>query len=229
MAIQSNLVVFLFFGLAGLLLLGLVIFLGFYFSRSDNKKKVKSDRTTPLSELSTSVPESGENNVIPSGPEHTRLVSFGRMTKDDRFAVRFDEEWINEPSQLSFVQRNRLEKNIQEAVKWLGSVNNASEEKSTSVKTSFSDSLVPPLVAEKVVEKHKRQMSIVEQVDEILQDLLVNSQLVEKNIRLTEMPNKGVIVWVGNDYYEGINAVPDEEVKRIIRLSVKKWEEVAGT
>jgi len=92
----------------------------------------------------------------------------------------------------------------------------------------MSSEIVPPLVPPVTVEKHKRQMSIVEQVDEILQELLESSTLRGKNIRLTEMPNKGVTVWVGNEYYDGINAVPDEEVKRIIRQAVKKWEESTG-
>jgi len=68
----------------------------------------------------------------------------------------------------------------------------------------------------------------VEQVDEVLQDLLESSLLKGRNIRLTELPNKGVTVWVGNEYYDGINAVPDEDVKRIIRQAVKKWEESSG-
>ena len=228
MAIQSNWIVFLFFGFAGLLLLGLIIGLVVYFSRSD-KKKVTRDHTTPLSELAKETAEAEKDEDIPDSPGCTRLVSFGRMVKDDRFAVRFDEGWVSEPSKLSFVQKNRLEKNIKEAMQWLGSEENRQTEGVQIPKNSLSDVGVPPLVPEKIVEKHKRQMSIVEQVDEILQDLLLSSPLAEKNIRLTEMANKGVIVWVVNEKFEGINAVPDEEVKKIIRQAVKKWEETAGT
>jgi len=151
------------------------------------------------------------------------------MVKDDRFAVRFDEGWISDPSQLSFVQKNRLEKNIKEAMQWLGSELDRQTEGVQIPKKSLSGVEGKPLVPEKIVEKHKRQMSIVEQVDEILQDLLLSSPLAEKNIRLTEMANKGVIVWVGNEKFEGINVVPDEEVKKIIRQAVKKWEDTAGT
>jgi hypothetical protein len=96
------------------------------------------------------------------------------------------------------------------------------------VKDVDSTDVVPPLVPPKTAEKHKRQLSIVEQVDEVLQELLESSLLKGRNIRLTELPNKGVTVWVGNEYYDGINAVPDEDVKRIIRQAVKKWEESSG-
>lgn len=228
MAIQSNWIVFLFFGIAGLLLLGLIIGLVVYFSRSD-KKKVTRDHTTPISQLAKETTEAEQEEDIPDSPGCTRLVSFGRMVQDDRIAVRFDGDWITDPSKLSFVQRDRLKKNIKEVVQWLGSELNEQVENMQTSKKSYSDAVVPPLVPEKVVEKHKRQMSIVEQVDEILQDLLVSSPLAEMSIRLTEMPNKGVIVWAGNEYYEGINAVPDEEVKKIIRQAVKKWEDSAGT
>ena len=227
MAIESNLIVFFFFGMAGLLLLGLIIFLVFYFSKSD-KKKVAADRTRPLVEVTEPDAEIEREQQTPGKSEASRLVTFGRMNQDDRFAVRFEGEWISQPSQLSLIQRDRLAKNIREAVEWLGSESAQTKEEASS-RPSFSDSLVPPLVPEKVVEKHKRQLSIVEQVDDILQEILASSPLAEKNIRLTETPNKGVIVWVGNEYYEGINAVPDDEVKRIIRQAVKKWEDVTGT
>ena len=228
MAIQSNLIVFIFIGLAGLLLLGLIIFLAFYFSRSDKRGDVQK-HTKPLVEMKVEDAEVvvGEEKI--KGPDITRLVTFGRLVSDDRFAVRFEDEWINDPAKLSFVQKNRLEKNLAEAQRWLGIVANQGEEVPNKAGKSFAGAVVPPYVPEKVIEKHKRQMSIVEQVDDILQELLESSPMAETQIRLTEMPNKGVIVWVGNEYYEGINAVPDEDVKRIIRQAVKKWEEVSGS
>ena len=224
MAIQSNWIVFLFFGLAGLLLVGLIIFLVFYFSRSSKNTEVR-DRTTPLSEIIQNGDTTTAVKEVVKEISHTRLVTFGRANKDDKFAIQFGDEWISDPSQLSFVQRNRLEKNLEEAQKWLGV-----EQKSAPIPITKSNDypgadVVPPLVPAKTTEKHKQPMSIVEQVDEKLQELLEGSPLASKNIRLTELPNKGVTVCVGNEYYDGINAVPDEEVKRIIRQAVKKWEE----
>ena len=228
MAIQSNLIVFLFFGLAGVLLLGLIIFLVIYFSRSP-KETEKSQHTTPLSEI-----QPVESNEISDTKEmirevqYTKLVTLGRLVSDDRFAVQFGDDWISDASQLSFVQRNRLEKNLQEVQNWLGMEAKKQPEKPYSAKEPVPIGVVSPITPSKGSEKHKRQLSIVEQVDEILQELLETSPLKEQNIRLTEMPNKGVTVWVGNEYYEGINAVPDESIKRIIRLAVKNWEEAAG-
>ena len=228
MAIQSNLIVFLFFGLAGVLLLGLIIFLVIYFSKSP-REVTKNQQTTPLSEFQ---PDS-ENVVVEEKTaikeiQYTKLVTLGRLVSNDHFAVQFGDEWISDASQLSFVQRNRLEKNLQEVQNWLGLEVKKETAKPYSAKESVSAEMVSPIAPSKGSEKNKRLLSIVEQVDAILQELLESSPLKDQNIRLTEMPNKGVTVWVGNEYYEGINAVPDENIKRLIRLAVKNWEETAG-
>lgn len=227
MAIQSNLVVIIFFVMAGLLLAGLVVFLVIYFSRLTKKTEVR-DRTTPLSEVIQKDTNTTTEEEVVEEISHTRLVTLGRAIKDDQFAIFFGDEWIGDASQLSFVQRNRLEKNIEEAQKWLGIETPKESIPSPKVKEVNSVEVVPPLVTPKTAEKHKRQLSIVEQVDEVLQELLESSIFKGRNIRLTEMPNKGVTVWVGNEYYDGINAVPDEEVKQIIRQAVKTWEESSG-
>ena len=66
--------------------------------------------------------------------------------------------------------------------------------------------------------------SIAEQIDEILQEMLENSPLRTRAIRLMELPNKGMVVMVGLNQYEGIDAVPDEDVKHLLRSAVAEWE-----
>ncbi|MBE0687452.1 MAG: hypothetical protein IH585_15795, partial [Anaerolineaceae bacterium] len=107
MAIQSNLIVIVFFVMAGLLLAGLIVFLVIYFSRSSKKTEVR-DRTTPLSETFQTDSNTTTEKEVAKEMSHTRLVTLGRSIKDDQFAVLFGDEWIRDASQLSFVQRNRL-------------------------------------------------------------------------------------------------------------------------
>jgi hypothetical protein len=74
--------------------------------------------------------------------------------------------------------------------------------------------------------------SIAGQVDEILQEKLAESTLANRAIRLMELPGKGMVVMVGLDQYDGVDAVPDEEVRAMIRSSVMEWErrvDTAGT
>ncbi|MHC1781533.1 MAG: hypothetical protein AB9891_02005 [Anaerolineaceae bacterium] len=89
--------------------------------------------------------------------------------------------------------------------------------------------MVPPLVAAAVASNVEKRnpaaaRSIVEQIDEILQDMVAGTPLAEKSIRLVEEPNSGVIVWIGLEHFEGINNVPDIEARTIIQAAVREWE-----
>ncbi len=67
--------------------------------------------------------------------------------------------------------------------------------------------------------------SIVLQIEDILQDMLEGHPLKKREIHLSEDPVRGVIVQVGEYNYEGIEAVPDPDVKAIIRAAVEAWEQ----
>jgi hypothetical protein len=67
-------------------------------------------------------------------------------------------------------------------------------------------------------------LSIAAQVDEILQEMLEDSPLATRHIRLVELPSKGVAVMVGLDRYESVDEVPDEDIRQMIRAAVAEWE-----
>ncbi|OGO25196.1 MAG: hypothetical protein A2W33_09785 [Chloroflexi bacterium RBG_16_52_11] len=71
--------------------------------------------------------------------------------------------------------------------------------------------------------------SIVAQIDDILQEKLENSPLSKRGIRLRELPNQGMAVMVGLDQYEGVDDVPDEEIRSMIRSAVSEWEKRIST
>lgn len=66
--------------------------------------------------------------------------------------------------------------------------------------------------------------SIVMQIEDILQDMLVGNPLEIRGIHLTEDPGRGVMVSIGGQNYEGIDVVPDPEIRAIIRAAVSQWE-----
>ncbi len=72
--------------------------------------------------------------------------------------------------------------------------------------------------------KKEEPKSIVQQIDEILQDKLLTSDLTEQKIGLLEDPRKGVLVKVGSVTYEGIGSVPEGAVKELLKASVQEWE-----
>ncbi len=66
--------------------------------------------------------------------------------------------------------------------------------------------------------------TMVQQIDEVLQNRLLGTVLANQKIYLIEDPRRGVLVNVGNEVYEGIGAVPEGDVKELLRSSVQEWE-----
>jgi hypothetical protein len=67
-------------------------------------------------------------------------------------------------------------------------------------------------------------LSIVGQINSVLQARLVGTPLADKGIRLQESLEGGVTVWVGISKFEGVDAVPDNEIKAVIRAAITEWE-----
>jgi hypothetical protein len=68
------------------------------------------------------------------------------------------------------------------------------------------------------------QVSIAEQVDQILQEKIAQLPPPAPVVLLKEDSREGVIVWINGVQYNGINSVKDENIKNLIRASVKEWE-----
>ncbi len=66
--------------------------------------------------------------------------------------------------------------------------------------------------------------TIIQQINGVLQTKLASGALKERGIQLIEGPGGSVIVEDGIKRYEGIDAVPDAEVKSLIRESIAEWE-----
>jgi hypothetical protein len=66
--------------------------------------------------------------------------------------------------------------------------------------------------------------SIAAQVDEILQEKIKGTALEQKAVRLMELPGKGMVVMVGLEQYDSLDAVPYPEVQAAIRYCVAQWE-----
>jgi hypothetical protein len=77
----------------------------------------------------------------------------------------------------------------------------------------------------KAEEKSIAPLSIVGQIDSVLQARLMNTSLEGKGISLHESPDGAVEVIVGLKKFPSIDDVPDAEIKAAIRAAITEWEE----
>lgn len=70
---------------------------------------------------------------------------------------------------------------------------------------------------------HGEPKSIVEQINDILQVKVKTSSFADEGLKLQETPS-GVLVWVGKASYQGVDALPAGEARKMIQEAVKEWE-----
>jgi hypothetical protein len=76
--------------------------------------------------------------------------------------------------------------------------------------------------AAKIPEKPK---TIVDQINTKLDEIMAGTPNSKKGIYLEDNGHQGVTVWVGLAHYSGVDAVPDPDVKAMIKEAVTRWEE----
>ncbi|HDN05112.1 MAG TPA: hypothetical protein ENF27_04165 [Chloroflexi bacterium] len=96
----------------------------------------------------------------------------------------------------------------------------------TIVQPPIENDLIPPEIdVEEEGEPEVKMLSVIDEVNEILQKKLHGSPLAGKGIHLMENHNKEIRFWVGLNSYNDAEEIPDAEVRQIIDASVREWEE----
>lgn len=102
------------------------------------------------------------------------------------------------------------------------------ENKPTPPKPASLPPQPPPAARAGTTAKEDRPVapanSIVGQIDSILQNRLAGTPLEDRGIFLAQSPEGGVAVFVGLTRYNGIDDVPDPEIKAAIRAAISEWE-----
>ncbi len=90
---------------------------------------------------------------------------------------------------------------------------------------SAQDKPATPVPPKKKDEKPEiAPTSMVGQINAILQLRIANTPLSSLGVTMMESPSGGVIVFVGVNKYEGMEDVPNEDVKAAIRAAIAEWE-----
>lgn len=170
-------------------------------------------------------------------------IRIWREGKERRLVIEMDGESHYPESELHTEQRRRITGLLGELHAWLdvspSSVLPTQSETfkpaaSTTGEETKSTSLNPLKIFSRSLQPLKKagssdpDLSIVAQIDEILQAKLEGIHLDDQGIRLVEGPDQGMVIEVGLNRYTEIDAVPDERVRQLIRLSVVEWESSLG-
>jgi hypothetical protein len=168
-------------------------------------------------------------------------VELWRERAGSRLVIWFEGKPLNSPQSLDETHRQQLVSAGQEFLAWLGVKSTAVEMSQKPPVTdqqeilypasaSTTQTLAPAAMPVGSVESVQavgpaKPLTIVEQIDEILQEMLKkDASLANRGIRLVEDPREGVVVWVGLEHFTGVDTVPHSEVKAVLRQAAAEWE-----
>jgi hypothetical protein len=184
-------------------------------------------------DVEESPPEEGEDSR-----HWTDILRVWRDRQSEKLVVKMDGKAFEWSYDLKPTQRNRLNQILRDIQSWLeplaisredeisaqaGMAPVSASEEEPRVSFSPINVLVRAMQAD-ISKSSPEPRSIAAQIDEILQELVIDSPLGDRAVRLMEFPGKGMVVMIGMDQYEEVDDVPDEEVKELIRAAVAEWE-----
>lgn len=179
------------------------------------------------------------------------LARFLRFKTGGRVIPEIGSKRFHSPAEMSEVQREGFSRLLNQMQAWLGLEKDVpgQVEAHPHFPPSESTSTIAPSrpLANEPAESFRRpsmnpidtlaravqtdigkipaaQKSIAAQIDEVLQEKMAGTPLEKRGISLLDHPGQGVLVRVGLDQYDGIDAVPDEEIRDLIRSAAAEWE-----
>jgi hypothetical protein len=216
------------------------MFFGYFFGLFEGRGQgYKRRQAEEAEEAEQNEPEAQAEPLLPVTPvlppDESSLLDVSRDDAGD-LRLKLEGERI-EAAALSAEQRKRIIAILTQIRPWLESPTSAHQPAQPTPVQSTPLRPAPPPEARPVqsprpapppnIDKDEvaaAPQSIVEQIDAILHAQLAGTPLMEKGIRLQESSEGGVIVWVGINKYQGLEDVPDDQIKAAIRTAISAWE-----
>jgi hypothetical protein len=179
-------------------------------------------------------PPSNKNTL--AGEDDVEVFSAWR-TRSNKVWLSMDGTRLNDKAALQPGQYQRLLNLVLDLRPWLESGRPATP-KPDSTQQPIHPATPTPGVFQPAVQAKKKNGapageavepapsldSIIKQIDKVLQARLATSAFKDRGIRLVEGPGGIVIVKDGINRYEGVDAIPDPEIKTLIQQAVAEWE-----
>ncbi len=174
---------------------------------------------------------------VPPPPPPSLLRLF--LDRDGKPKLELDNTLLHPP--LTAEQRKRLIAHLNLIRPWIESSGQGAPSGAGPAASSARPAATPPPAAavvprvsaptshppsppkEKAPAEPVAPLSIIAQVDQILQELLKNVEFPQV-VRLLEGPDGGIQVVVGLKLYRSVEEVPDPQVQQLIRQAVSEWE-----
>jgi hypothetical protein len=185
------------------------------------------------------------NSTKPGDHNSGRYQELVRILQDPaggKLITEFQNRTASDPTILSAKERVYLLRVAKEWTKWLGlpptELPNPAESTQETDAVVAPDATFPTVTVSPTPTPTRsgapvhvpailtpvHPLSIVQQVDEILQEKLAEQPTLDKVIKLAEDPREGVVVWVNMIKHVGIDSVTDPDAREIIRSAVIEWE-----
>lgn len=158
----------------------------------------------------------------PAKPAEPYLLSLQEV--DGRLSIELEGSILNMDT-ISTDQRKRLIELVTRLRPWLeGRVAPIAPLPEPLLMPVPAPTSTRPAPASKKKEEIAAPLSMLAQIDEILQKNMAGTPLEKMGIKLQETPGGGVTVAVGLKRYTDVNKVPDPEVQTAIRAAIAEWE-----
>ena len=229
--------------LVAIWVVGYLLGLGEAAIKNDNKEKKKGEFSVPIEEGSdgevTELASLSQNAL-----ESEALAIFERIS--GALKLRLDGEMVEYKSDLTAEQHDRLLKLVVSLRPWLET--KKEKDSLAPLPQDAKISTMPASLVQTTIKSGKgdeekedaeiyeddgdgglgyASLSMVEQINRILQKKLSRSHLDKRGIQLGASVSGSLLIQIGIEEYEWIDEVPEKEVQDIIRESIAEWEKNA--
>ena len=177
-------------------------------------QKEEVDEPTDLVETGPVTPDNGVEPEIKKPTPNSQLLL--KVWKEEGSAPVYEISG-------EYLQKEALPKEIMNIV----TVHEEFPLKPEPIPPHFVEELIPAAIQEPedTDEDELKMLSVVDEVNDILQRKLHGSPEAGKGIHLMENHNKEIRFWVGLESYNDVSEIPDTEIRKLIDDAVKEWEQ----